>query len=387
MSRLSGKWENLKIGDPRVCQSVQPGFACGDKDVTRGVPHLRMNNITSNGFADFTVVRRIPKDVAESKNRWLESGDVLFCNTNSTELVGKTCLFEGWNEPCAFSNHLTRLRVNTQHILAQWLMLSLRQLWLSKFFATHCTEFIGQSAFNKDQLQEIRIPVPPLEEQRRIVSRIEALTRRADEARRLRQAALTEAETFMTTALRQEFDRIEQSDSIKEMPFDDAVTRLQPQAGKLKTDDYQESGALPIVDQGQQLIVAYTDQAEKQFQGPLPVVVFGDHTRTVKYIDFPFAVGADGTVLLCPTGEFSAAYLAYWLQSRKLHALGYSRHFKLVRELSFFFPPSSDQQRSVTLLDSLRAKTTELQRIQHEAETELNAFTPALLAKAFRGDL
>jgi len=110
--------------------NVQPGFACGEKGVVGGVPHLRMNNVSKDGRLDMTLIRRIPQNVAARRNRFLQPGDVIFTNTNSTELVGKSCVFTGWQEPCAFSNHLTLLRSNPKKLRTGWLYLCLRDLWL-----------------------------------------------------------------------------------------------------------------------------------------------------------------------------------------------------------------------------------------------------------------
>lgn len=205
MTSKCHKWTILPVGDERVCLDMQPGFACGKKDVENGVPHLRMNNISSEGVADFSLIRRVPRDVANKKNRWLESGDILFCNTNSTDLVGKTCLFEGWNEPCTYSNHLTRLRANTETVTPEWLSLSLRHLWLSRHFAVHCTEFIGQSAFNKDKLQKVEIRIPPLSEQIQIVSKIKAVSHAVEETRQLYEEAAAELSVVVPALLAKAF--------------------------------------------------------------------------------------------------------------------------------------------------------------------------------------
>ena len=79
IDRIPIGWEILKIGDKQVCFEIQPGFACGKKDVAGGTPHLRMNNISTNGNVDFSLVRRIPTNVAQQKKRWLEPGDIIFC--------------------------------------------------------------------------------------------------------------------------------------------------------------------------------------------------------------------------------------------------------------------------------------------------------------------
>lgn len=198
-------WEWKSLDDKGILTGIQPGFACGIKDVINGIPHLRMNNISKDGFLDMSLIRRIPRDKAEKSNKWLEPGDVIFNNTNSTELVGKTCMFLGWKERCTFSNHLTRLRCNTKVLSSEWLYICLRNLWLSGYFATNCTEFVGQSAFNTDKLKELDIPVPPLAEQHRIIARIEEMTHRVEELRKLQLKIDAELSAFTPALLSKAF--------------------------------------------------------------------------------------------------------------------------------------------------------------------------------------
>ena len=58
---------------------------------------------------------------------------------------------------------------------------------------------------------------------------------------------------------------------------------------KIKQKDYLVKGKLAVVDQGQELIGGYTNDVEKSYSGALPIVIFGDHTRCIKFVDFPFA--------------------------------------------------------------------------------------------------
>jgi type I restriction enzyme S subunit len=241
---------------------------------------------------------------------------------------------------------------------------------------------------NQSNAKRIRVPVPPLAEQRRLVGRIEALTGRLAQARQARRAALTEAEAMLESAIKSAFHAVESDDDSADLPFDEAIVRLQSRGGKLRTSEYKEEGRLPIVDQGQKLICGYTNETERHFQGPLPVVIFGDHTRNVKFVDFDFAVGADGVVLMRSCERIEPKFLYYWLCSRELHQLGYSRHFKLLHEETIRFPNDQAAQEGITdKLDALAAKLDELRRLQQEVQAELAAFTPALLAKAFRGEL
>ena len=70
---------------------------------------------------------------------------------------------------CAFSNHMTRLRVDRARLLPEWLVLSLRQLWADDFFGARCGKWIGQAGFNAGMLMDVQIPLPTLDEQHCIV--------------------------------------------------------------------------------------------------------------------------------------------------------------------------------------------------------------------------
>ncbi len=112
------------------------------------------------------------------------------------------------------------------------------------------------------------------------------------------------------------------------------IETVSPRGKQLKTDAYASTGRLPIVDQGQQLIIGYTDEDIEPISD-VPVVVFGDHTRIVKYIDFPFIVGADGTKLIKPnTPDIDRTYFYYLVHqaASTMDNLGYSRHFKELKE-------------------------------------------------------
>lgn len=172
----------------QLLRSADVGFACGEHDST-GIIQLRMNNITHQGRIDLSSVVRVPRKYSTRGDYELQPGDVLFNNTNSTELVGKTSLFTGYSEPVVFSNHFTRLRPWEDKLSASFLGLWLYALWLQGFFASICNRWIGQSAVQRDKLLAIEIPLPPLEEQRRVAA---DLRERLESIERLRGAALEE---------------------------------------------------------------------------------------------------------------------------------------------------------------------------------------------------
>lgn len=93
----------------QLIADAKTGFACGERD-PKGAVQLRMNNVTNKGGMDWSSFIRVPVTPELIERYHLEKGDVLFNNTNSVELVGKTAYFEGYVEPVVFSNHFTRLR-------------------------------------------------------------------------------------------------------------------------------------------------------------------------------------------------------------------------------------------------------------------------------------
>jgi type I restriction enzyme S subunit len=123
--------------------------------------------------------------------------------------------------------------------------------------------------------------------------------------------------------------------------------------GKLQTTDYQESGQFPIIDQGEGDIAGYTDQSEVVIQEPLPLVIFGDHTRRVKLAKEPFACGADGTQLLYPNRyDLDPTFFFYAIKSIDLSNYFYARHFKFLKEQEFSFPLLPTQRRIADVLSA-----------------------------------
>jgi len=109
------------------------------------------------------------------------------------------------------------------------------------------------------------------------------------------------------------------------IPFLDAVADATGGNAKIKVEDYLETGVLPIVDQGQRLFNGYTDDPTLACSTELPAIVFGDHTRCFKFIEVPFALGADGAKLLKPKEKFDPKFLYYYLNQLRIESAGYSK--------------------------------------------------------------
>ena len=140
--------------------------------------------------------------------------------------------------------------------------------------------------------------------------------------------------------------------------------------GELKQRDYQKDGEYPIIDQGEKLIAGYSEDYDKVYQGDLPVVIFGDHTRVVKYVDFPFIVGGGGVKILKPNDNFDIKYFYYLLLNLDIESRGYNRHFGILKDKLIPLPPLPEQQEIAEILQTIDQKI-EIERRKKELYEEL----------------
>ena len=164
--------------------------------------------------------------------------------------------------------------------------------------------------------------------------------------------------------------------------FDEVLKDCTKLGTKIPTSEYLESGKYPIIDQGQNDIAGYYDSDDGLFED-VPTIVFGDHTRVVKYVDKPCFLGADGVKLLCPLDkDINCKYLFYQLSCADIPNTGYNRHFKWVKALDFKIPSSDEQNHVVEVLD----KVTELISLRKQQLFKLDELVKARFVEMF-GDV
>ncbi len=157
-------WKEARLFD--LVSNLKNGFASGKRD-ENGIVQIRMNNITTDGHVVLDSFLKVP--VPESIDEWmLRKGDFLFNNTNSIDLVGKSAVFDAAPFPCTFSNHFTRLRFKKERVLPEWVLHHFVILWRRGFFKSVAIRHVGQAAVHKEHLLKLKLPLPPLAEQKKI---------------------------------------------------------------------------------------------------------------------------------------------------------------------------------------------------------------------------
>ena len=156
---------------------------------------------------------------------------------------------------------------------------------------------------------------------------------------------------------------------------------------KVKTKECKEAGKYPVVDQGASVVAGYVDDETKLIELESPVCIFGDHTRAIKWIDFNFVPGADGTKVLKPKDFLNPRFFYYLLNSIYIEDKGYARHFKLLKSADVKVPSLDEQQRISDKLDLVLAKVEAAQARLDKIPTILKRFRQSVLAAATSGEL
>ena len=161
--------------------------------------------------------------------------------------------------------------------------------------------------------------------------------------------------------------------------FTEIFEDVTKQGTKIPTNLYLESGLYPIVDQGQSEIAGYTNESDGVFKD-VPAIVFGDHTRIIKYIDTPCFLGADGVKLLrAKSVNANYKYLYYALCNADIPNTGYNRHFKWLKEVDI---PDYSEQEQAMIVDQLE-KIDALLALRKQQLSKLDELVKARFIEMF----
>ena len=150
---------------------------------------------------------------------------------------------------------------------------------------------------------------------------------------------------------------------------------------KIKKQDYQLEGEIPVVDQGKDFVGGFTCDPDALHNDPLPIIVFGDHTRILKFIDFPFACGADGTQLLrSNTSRMPMSLFYSVLKSIDLSSFAYARHFKFLKEQEVLLPDEGSAEAYADFVEPLRDHIRSLMRKNNNLRQTRDLLLPKLIS-------
>ncbi|MDX1068968.1 type I restriction enzyme S subunit [Sinorhizobium medicae] len=210
-----------------------------------------------------------------------------------------------------------------------------------------------------------RIPwdVPPLAEQKKIADVLSTWDKAIETTEKLLANAEAQKRALMQQLLtgRQRLKRFEGSEWVEK---DFATTFIvdNDKSSQVPKQRYLTDGETPIIDQGKEFIAGFTNQKSRYHK--VPAIVFGDHTKALKWVDFAFCPGADGVQILKTRSSTDIRFGYYLLQATPLPDLGYSRHMRELKKAKFTMPSSIDEQRSIAKLFECTDKVLEHHNVQ-----------------------
>lgn len=302
-------------------------------------------------------------------------------------LLGEDGAKWGSGELCAFkaagkywvNNHAHIMRPDRSQVLDDWLVYYLCGTDLLPFITG-----LTVPKLNQERMREIPIPVPPLEEQLRIVAVLDEAFAAIAAANTNADQNLANVEELRVATIRAEFENPASDWMLR--PFETCIRKVKYPA-KIQRRDFKSQGTFPIVSQESDFINGYWDDPKDVLRVPSPLLVFGDHTQVLKYVDFDFVLGADGVKLLLPQTFLDARFLLYFLKANPMESKGYARHYRHLKSLAVPVPPIAEQKRIAARLDTL-AETVNALELSIHAKLDLRGeLKQSLLHSAFAGEL
>ncbi len=168
---LPEAWEWVRID--KVAKNIEYGTSEKASEIRDGIPVLRMNNVQS-GKITYDDLKYVPESIKDLPRLFLKHNDLLFNRTNSYELVGKTGIFKGEDDTFTLASYLIRVSLFNRCVIPDFVNMSLNSNYFRKTqIEPEITQQCGQANFNGTKLKNNLVPLPPLEEQKRIVEKVE----------------------------------------------------------------------------------------------------------------------------------------------------------------------------------------------------------------------
>ena len=173
------------------------------------------------------------------------------------------------------------------------------------------------------------------------------------------------------------------------MSYKEAIDKISTNNKKVKQKEYVPNGKYPVIDQGQDFIGGFTNDESKLLNCALPALVFGDHTKIVKLVNYNFVPGADGVKVVVPRFFFNAKLFEIFTKiiALKIPDKGYARHFQYIEKSEIPLPPLPEQRAIVSKIEQLFSDLDNGIENFKKAQEQLKIYRQVVLKKAFEGEL
>jgi type I restriction enzyme S subunit len=194
-------WEWVRLGE--LAKVIEYGTSEKSSELRDDVPVFRMNNV-QEGKIIFENLKYVSATIKDLPRLYLQHGDLLFNRTNSYELVGKTGVFKGISNQYTFASYLIKISLMLEYISPDFINTAINSEYFRQTqINPEITQQCGQANFNGTKLKNTLIPLPPLNEQKRIVTKVDKLMKLCDELETKLTQTETESEKIINAAVKQ----------------------------------------------------------------------------------------------------------------------------------------------------------------------------------------
>ncbi|WP_415907763.1 restriction endonuclease subunit S [Oleiharenicola sp. Vm1] len=341
-----------------------------------GINWVKIGDATASEKYIYQTAEKITPDGVK-RSRMVYEGDFLLSNSMSfgRPYIMRTsgCIHDGW----------LVLRQKEKQLEQDFLYYLLSSDELFRQFDRLAAGSTVRN-LNIGLVKRVEISFPPLEEQQRIVAVLDEAFAGLATAQANAEKNLQNARALFESHLHSVFTH--RGKGWMEESFEDCIEDVK-HTTKVQRKDFLAEGRFPIVSQEAEFTNGYWNNPADVFRVTAPVVIFGDHTQVLKYIDFDFVLGADGVKILQPKPLLLPKFFFYQLRSIPLKSLGYARHYRLLKEVRITCPQHAEQQAIVAHLDALSAETQRLTQLYERKLAALAELKKSLLHAAFSGHL
>ena len=352
--------KKYKLGD--CFRMAENGLVIKQTKAAKGMPITCIETLSNDCFNRDRLGYGDIFDEEKYSHYILDDKDLLMSHINSRTFLGRTVLYRKRNgEKIIHGMNVLRIKTN-QDILDP---IFASYLFRTSLFKRHIDNIrkdaINQSSFALSDLKNIELYIPTIKEQNKIAYTLQLLDSKISLNRQINDNLEAMAKQLYDYWFVQfDFPNDEgkpYKSSGGAMVWNDKLKREIPQGWstlpisaildkypttkRYETKEYLSQGKYPIIDQGDTYIVGYTNEDDNLLTRH-PAVLFGDHSTKVKFLDFDFARGADGTQILYSSNDAVSQYYLYLAVSTlQIPNPGYSRHFKYLKELPIVIPSLS----------------------------------------------
>ena len=338
------EWKKVKLGE---LYTVHNGLSKGKKFFGKGYPFLSFSTVFNKWFLPQELDSLVESTEKERESCSIKRGDVFITRTSETmnELGMSSVALRDYPD-ATYNGFTKRLRPIDNRLLPEYIGYYLRSpKFRGKFMAF--SSMTTRASLANDDLLRMEIEVPILDIQKRVANILchydNLIENYQKQIKLLEEVAQRIYKEWFVDFRFPGYESVKVVDGVPEGwekkkvgEFVEKISRTK----QIQSSDILEKGEIPVVDQSRIFIAGYTNDVESLVKYNHPIIVFGDHTRILKYIQFPFAKGADGTQLILSNNLIRMPQSLFYLSLLNIDLSNYSyaRHFKYLKAENILIP-------------------------------------------------